>query len=231
MTDPLQPLLIVMAKEPRAGVTKTRLCPPLAPQQAADLYAALLADTLDFAIRLPQVQAAVAVTPPDGLEYFLARAMEGVAYYPVEGRDIGEVLDRVLTAALAEGHPAAIAIHSDGPTFPPSVIAEALDALESHDLVLGPCDDGGYHLIGLKRACRQLFQGIEWSTPRVTEQTLERARTLGLDVHLLPVAMDVDTAEDLARLTAQLDKDLAERMPHTAAVLARYMRGFSENRS
>jgi rSAM/selenodomain-associated transferase 1 len=208
-----------MAKRPRRGSTKTRLCPPLTPAQAVDLYSALLADTITFVTGLPDVQPAIAVTPAQDLDYFVARARGGMALYPVEGRDIGGVLDRVLTTALAEGHPKAMAIHSDGPTFRPEVIAEAIGALETQDVVLGPCDDGGYYLVGLKRACPQLFEGIEWSTPRVTQQTLARARQRGLAVHLLPEAMDVDTGDDLARLSKRLGErgDLKNRLPHTRA--------------
>lgn len=178
----MQPILIIMAKQPRTGSTKTRLCPPLTPGQAADLYSALLADTIAFVTGLADVQPAIAVTPADGLNYFLDRTGEGVVLYPVEGRDIGEALDRVLATALAEGHPKALAIHSDGPTFQPEVIGEAIAVLDTHDVVLGPCDDGGYYLVGLKRACRQLFRRIAWSTPLVTAQTLARAGRQGLAV-------------------------------------------------
>ncbi|MBI3760545.1 MAG: TIGR04282 family arsenosugar biosynthesis glycosyltransferase [Chloroflexi bacterium] len=208
-----------MAKVPRAGTTKTRLCPPLTPEQAADLYGALLEDTLDFVAGLPGIQPAIAVTPPEDAAYFRNRALDGMRLYPVEAGDVGEALDRSLTTALAEGHPKALAIHSDGPTFSPKVIAEAIEALEARDVVIGPCDDGGYYLIGLKRACEPLFRGIEWSTSRVTGQTLERAAGLGLGTYLLPGAMDVDTAEDLARLTAKLRDGSLDGLRRTRALL------------
>ena len=216
----MRPIVIVMAKAPRAGETKTRLCPPLTAQQAAGLYSALLADTLEFVLHLQDVQPAVAVTPPDGITYFLECVRHGVRLYPVAGRDIGEVLHRVLATAFGEGYPKAIAIHSDGPTFPPGVVGQAMTALDAHDVVLGPCDDGGYYLVGLKRACAPLFEGIEWSTPRVISQTIARAEQLGLATYLLPAASDVDTADDLARLAGWLSRDGQGRMPHTRAFLS-----------
>ena len=82
--------------------------------------------------------------------------------------------------------------------------ARALELLGERDCVLGPAADGGYYLIALRRPCPALFEGIDWGTPRVLEQTVDRLRQAGLSLHLLPVWYDVDTPDDLAFLRGDL---------------------------
>jgi glycosyltransferase A (GT-A) superfamily protein (DUF2064 family) len=105
-----------------------------------------------------------------------------------------------------DGHPGAIAIDSDSPTLPMEYVVEGARVLESDaaDLVLGPCDDGGYYFVGLRAPQPALFEGIPWSTREVLLLTLEKARRLGLRLHLLSQWFDVDTESDLRRLHAQL---------------------------
>ncbi len=87
-------------------------------------------------------------------------------------------------------------------------------------MVLGPSEDGGYYLIGLKRPCPELFQGIAWSTGRVLAQTVERAEALGLSVALTPPWYDVDTASDLDRLRNELASLPAGALLHTRRFFA-----------
>ena len=122
----------------------------------------------------------------------------------------------MLSRLLATGYSPAIALNSDGPTLAFQNLLCALERLRDADVVLGPSEDGGYYLIGLKKAQPGLFQGIDWSTKRVTVQTLARAEDLGLAVAMLPQWYDVDAAADLWRL---LD-DLA-RLPGDVAPNAR----------
>jgi glycosyltransferase A (GT-A) superfamily protein (DUF2064 family) len=105
---------------------------------------------------------------------------------------------------LADGHPAALIVGCDSPTVPVAHIAEAAGALAAGavDVAIGPAEDGGYYLIGLRRAQPALFADISWSTDRVMEQTMARAREIGLRVHLLPRGLDIDTPPDLDRLLA-----------------------------
>ncbi|MBU1750589.1 MAG: TIGR04282 family arsenosugar biosynthesis glycosyltransferase [Chloroflexi bacterium] len=208
------PALVIMAKQPAVGQTKTRLCPPLTPAQAAALYEALLRDTIELVAGLDGVRLAVAVTPPEATDYF-RRIAQGAHLLPVAGADIGDCLDQVLSELLATGHPRAIALNSDGPTLPVAYLRQAVASLNGADVVLGPSEDGGYYLIGLKQPQPGLFRDIAWSTELVMPQTLARAEALGLRVALLPPWYDVDTAADLDRLRAELADLPTDVLPHS----------------
>lgn len=125
---------------------------------------------------------------------------------PQQGADLGDRMAALLDGLLAEGHPAAVVMGADSPTLPMAWVAEAVCALRDHtaDLALGPADDGGYYLIGLRAPCPRLFRDVPWSTADVARVTLERAREAGFRVHLLPRCFDVGTAADLRRLEAPL---------------------------
>ncbi len=210
-----EPALVIMAKRPAVGKTKTRLCPPLTPTEAAALYEALLRDTIELASGLEGVQLAIAVTPPEATDFFRQIGPPDAILLPVAGKDIGDCLNQVLSRLLANGHSQAIALNSDGPTLPAMYLQQAIARLNSVDVVLGPCEDGGYYLIGLKQSRPELFQDIDWSTERVTAQTLTQAESLELSVALLPSWHDVDTPADLERLQAELALLPAETLPHT----------------
>ena len=209
------PALVIMAKEPAVGRTKTRLCPPLRLEQAAALYEALLRDTIDRAAGLEGVQLAVAVTPAEALNTFRPWCPPDTLLLPVTGADIGDCLNQVLSLLLSRGYAGAMALNSDGPTLPIEQLRQAVARLDRADVVLGPGEDGGYYLIGLKEQHPGLFQGIDWSTERVAAQTLEKAGILGLCVSLLPTWYDVDTAADLVRLRAEVATLPANAVPHT----------------
>jgi hypothetical protein len=194
-----------MAKEPAAGRTKTRLCPPLSPSDAARLYEALLHDTIALVARRPGVRLAVAVTPPSAVGVFRLRLPHDALLLPVEGQDIGACLSQATAHLFAAGFSRVMALNSDGPTLPGAYLGRAGALLGCHDVVLGPSEDGGYYLVGLRHPAPGLFQGIAWSTSRVMAQTIDRAAALGLSVALLPPWYDVDTAADLTRLRAELD--------------------------
>jgi rSAM/selenodomain-associated transferase 1 len=213
------PALVIMAKEPAVGRTKTRLCPPLTLVQAAALYEALLRDTIRLAAGVEGVELAVALTPPGATERFGSWTPPGTLLLPVSGADIGECLDRVLTSLLAAGHAGAMALNSDGPTLPAAHLRQALASMEEADVVLGPGEDGGYYLVGLREPHPELFYDIDWSTDRVLPQTLDRARTMGLKVSLLPPWYDVDTASDLERLRAEVATLPPDAVPHTRRFL------------
>jgi hypothetical protein len=195
------------------------MCPPLEPAEAAALYGAMLQDTIEAAARLDGVQLAIAVTPPEATEEFRPMSPPDALLLPVAGADIGDCLHQVLVHLLAEGHPKAIAIDSDSPTLPAGYLHQAVALLDEADVVLGPCEDGGYYLIGLKQSQPELFRGIAWSTAQVTAQTLARAEALGLTVALLPAWYDVDVAADLDRLQGELAFLPDEALRHTRRFL------------
>jgi rSAM/selenodomain-associated transferase 1 len=212
--------LIVVAKEPVPGTTKTRLCPTLTSGEAAELYHCLLLDTLDLMARLENADHTVAYTPASARGYFESLAPDGFRLVPQQGADLGERLANALARHFDLGYRRVAIMNSDGPTLPLACLQEAFAALERADIVLGPGHDGGYYLIGMKRLHPELFQGIAWSTEQVIPQTLAICRQLGLVVHELPEWYDVDVAADLDRLRRDLARDPASA-PRTGAFLER----------
>jgi rSAM/selenodomain-associated transferase 1 len=214
----MQRTLIVVAKRPAAGQTKTRLCPPLSGDSAAALYECFLRDTLDITRAVPGIARAIGYLPEHADGYFRALAPD-MALMPQRGADLGERLDHLLTDALLVGAGQAVVMDSDSPTLPAAYIAQAFRALDgAADVALGPCDDGGYYLIGLKRPQPRLLREVPMSTPYVVRDTLTLAERLGLQVALLPLWYDVDTVAELGRLRAEL-RDLP-------AAQARWTRSF-----
>lgn len=210
--------LILMAKEPRVGSTKTRLCPPLTFEQAAYLYEALLHDTIVMASSLKDIDLAIAVTPPESTPYF-ERVAPNSILVPVDCQDIGQCLSIVLSHLLKMGYSKSMALNSDGPSLPIEYVQQAVSSLDDHDLVIGPSEDGGYYLVGLKEMHAQIFTDIEWSTSRVLMQTLAKCETLELKVDLLPSWYDIDTAADIERLRKELGTLPTHTLSHTRALL------------
>ena len=220
MAEQKAPIAVaIMAKAPRAGDVKTRLCPPLSPAQAADLGRAFLLDKIAQLRALPGITPAIAFTPENERALF-AQLAPGFTLVPQRGDDLGARLHGTLDALLGLGHAAALAIDSDTPTLPLEFLRQAVEVAGAGtaDVVLGPTEDGGYYLIGLRRARRELFEGIPWSTSAVLDATLARARASGLRTARLPAWFDVDTPADLERLRAALDA-----APDTAAQTRRLL--------
>jgi rSAM/selenodomain-associated transferase 1 len=191
--------LLVVAKQPAPRQTKTRLCPPLTPVQAAELYDCFLRDTLDTMREIPGVRRVIGFLPEDAQGYFnqLAPDMELVCQ---RGTSLGERLDHLLTDALASGSQQAVVMDSDSPTLPATYISQAFEQLAEADVVLGPTQDGGYYLIGVKQPQPHLLRDVQMSTPQVLSDTLALAEDSGLVVSLLPDWYDVDTIADLHHL-------------------------------
>jgi hypothetical protein len=215
----IEPIVAIVAKAPRAGEVKTRLCPPLAPDEAAALHHAFLGDTVELVAGMSGARGALVFTPAVDEGYFsgLAPAFVRVAQ---QGRDLGARLHHAFGALFATGAPAVVAIGADAPTLPAMFIADALARLTDRhaDVVLGPTDDGGYYLVGMTRVHPALFDAIPWSTPAVLDTTLARADEVGLDVSLLPSWFDVDLPADLGRLESSLG-DSSVSAPRTRAML------------
>jgi hypothetical protein len=201
------PVLVVMAKEPRIGSVKTRLAAELGDAAALELYRAFLLDKVDQVRAVRGARAAVAFAPPDAAGRMRDLLGPDLELVPQRGADLGERLANVTKDLLAAGAPAVILVDSDTPTLPLELLEEAARAIASSevDVVLGPASDGGYYLIGLRAARRELFEGVAWSTHRVLSQTLAAAEREGLRVHLLQSWYDVDEPADLDRLAAQLE--------------------------
>jgi rSAM/selenodomain-associated transferase 1 len=196
--------LIVVAKEPVPGQTKTRLCPPLTPDSAADLYRCLLLDTFALMQRLETVDHSLAYTPASARDFFARLLPNGFHLVPQQGADLGERLSNALGEHFQLGYRRVVIMNSDGPTLPLAYLQLAFSGLDCADVTLGLGHDGGYYLIGLKQLHPELFQGIAWSTEQVIPQTLAVCRRLRLAVHQLPEWYDVDVAADLERLRRDL---------------------------
>ena len=195
--------LLVVAKQPAPGQTKTRLCPPLSPSQAADLYDCFLRDTLDTMRKVPGVQRMIGFLPEDAHPYFHQIAPD-MGLVSQRGASLGERLDHMLTEALAGGPQKAVVMDSDSPTLPADYIIQAFERLADADVVLGPTNDGGYYLIGLKQPQPHLLRQVQMSTPHVLKDTLSLAESSGLTVSLLPAWYDVDTIADLHKLDSEI---------------------------
>jgi rSAM/selenodomain-associated transferase 1 len=200
--------LAVMTKVPRAGQVKTRLAPPLTPEEAADLNICFLRDTASAIAQACGANArGVGVYTPVGSEEaysdILPTEFELLAQ---RGVGFGERLGFAAVDLFQCGFSSVCLIDSDSPTVSRDMYAKAVDLLSDRDdrLVLGPSDDGGYYLIGMKHDRPQLFERIDWSTERVFDQTMDRARELSLPVSLLPTGYDVDDAAALRRLCDEL---------------------------
>ncbi|WP_244424744.1 TIGR04282 family arsenosugar biosynthesis glycosyltransferase [Methylobacterium nodulans] len=224
-----------MAKAPQPGRSKTRLCPPLAPEEAAALSAAFLHDTtrnVAEAAATAPIAPYAAYAPAGAEDLVRAGIAPGTALVLADGSPpmpegvdgFGRCLLQAIDGMLAEGHEAACVLSSDCPTLPTALLVEAARLLlEPGDrAVLGACADGGYYLLGLKARHPEMFSCIAWSTASVAEATRARARGLGLDLVELPPWYDVDDAASLACLRAERNGYAA---PATRAVLARLDRG------
>jgi hypothetical protein len=213
-------VIVIMAKQPQAGKTKTRLYPLISPQQAADLYQALLLDTIVLAADQTWTDLALAITPLDSRPYFETITPAGTLLLPVDGADIGACLAKALQLAFEKGYRKALALNSDGPSLPAMYLRQAKRSLLQADLVLGPGEDGGYYLVGMKQLYPKLFEGIAWSTEKVLAQTMERAASQGLRTDLTQAWYDVDTPADLLRLQAEIESLPVNRLQHTRRFLA-----------
>ena len=212
--------LLVIAKRPMPGQTKTRLCPPLSAEQAALLYECFLRDTLDVARAVPGITRHIAYLPHNESDFFRQLAPD-FDLVPQVGASLGDRLDNALAHCLSNGFDQAVIMDSDSPTLPPEYVKRAFDLLDGAEVTLGPCDDGGYYLIGLKQPQPHILRPVQMSTPNVLRDTLVLAEQAGLQVALLPPWYDVDTMEDLRRVETELSTSADHTAKHTQEFLKR----------
>ncbi len=209
--------LIVVAKRPAPGKTKTRLSPPLTPELASALYECFLFDTLD---RMRQVDDALRVIAYlDEPDYF-QRIAPDFELIPQEGHDLGSRLDNALTHYLSRGCDRVIIMDSDSPTLPSAYLTQGFRILsDGADVVLGPCDDGGYYLIGIKKPAPRLLREVHMSTPTVAAETMALAKEEGLNLATLPTWYDIDDVESLSRLIQEIEELDSANVEHTRRFL------------
>lgn len=191
----MNPALLVMAKEPRPGRVKTRLCPPCTHDQAADLAAAALADTLAV---VGETHAGRRVLVLDGTpgEW----VPDGFEVLPQRGDGLAERLE----AAFEDAGAPALLVGMDTPQLEPTALEDGLAALrDGFDAVLGASHDGGYWTIGLRRADARVFAGIPMSEDHTGSAQRTRLAELSLSVVDLPALRDVDTLADARAVAAE----------------------------
>jgi uncharacterized protein len=204
----------IFARAVLPGKTKTRLIPALGPGGAAQFHQALVSDALGKVAGLKGKTACYLYTAGGSLpKGIVPRAFECRRQ---QGRDLAQRLQRAFTQLLRQ-HPRVVVIGTDSPILAPSVLRQALEELRAVDSVLGPCPDGGYYLIGLRKTCRGLFSGLSLGTEFAFGDTLGSLLSHGLSCSVLEPCPDVDRPEDLAALKKSLVKNPAARrlMPQT----------------
>jgi uncharacterized protein len=232
--------IAVMAKAPVPGRVKTRLVPPLTHEAAVALSRSFLRDITENirrAARERPIRGCVAYAPAGSEALFDGALAPGTGFVLADGstdmpprvQGFGRCLLHAAQTLFAQGYGAVCLLNSDSPTLPTALLAQAAQALAAAGdrVVLGPADDGGYYVIGMKAPHRHLFEDIAWSTDRVADQTRERARALGLHVVELATWYDVDDRAALLRLvrgvaSAAAGDDLPPyAAPATAACIER----------
>jgi rSAM/selenodomain-associated transferase 1 len=209
--------LSIMCKTPIAGESKTRLSPPLYPQECAAISSCFIRD-LAMTVQSLVAEgdaAGCAVYTPAGSEAALRPLLpEAFRLVLQRGTGLGTRLLNATSDLLDTGFGGVVLINSDSPTLPKEILRRAIQAVRKGDNVtLSPALDGGYTLIGLSHPHARLFEDIPWSTPQVYAKTLARAAEIRLPVVNLPGWYDIDDARSLAMLI----DEIAGRRPHFAA--------------
>ncbi len=214
--------LVIFAKAPIPGQVKTRLCPPLTPDEAATLHGSFVLDTLERTktavgkLKL-QMDRHLACTPSSTHVFFkIMEERQGVKLIDQIGDDLGARMHEAVETMVLRGYRRTIIIGTDVPTVPIEYFRQALTLLDSHDLVIGPALDGGYYLIGLSKPVPKLFVDMPWSTDQVMKLTQERAAVLGLKAALIQPWRDVDTLVDLEALIESCNAE-AKKPKHERA--------------
>lgn len=193
--------LIIFTRYPEPGTTKTRLIPALGAEGAAKLQQQMTEQKLAEALQLQSsYPILIEVHFTGGNQQLMQDWLGNIIYKQQSEGDIGCRMAAAFQSAFEAGINRVVLIGIDCPDLNAALMAEAFQALKTHDLVLGPAQDGGYYLIGLNQLNSELFIGISWSTAKVLQQTQNIAQKLQLSVSYLPILSDIDRPEDLAYL-------------------------------
>jgi len=225
----------IFCKTPAAGFSKTRLSPPLRPEECGVLSACFIRDlaTTIHGLCLDGGVMPYAVYTPAGTEKALRALLPARFRLLLQcGGDFGTRLCRAAADLLSDGHAGVILVNADSPTLPASILRFAVAAVRGNDaVVLSPAIDGGYTLIGLSRPHPRVFADIPWSTPKVHHLTMERAAEIGVPVINVPGWYDVDDKQTLHLLEAELaGEQLSFSLPGVKGADAPATRRFLEHR-
>ena len=197
--------LVIMAKAPIVGKVKTRLCPPLGAQSAALLHESFIRDAFEKASSVPDAETVMAYGPRGTASFFRETACDADGYILQRGSHLGERISNCFDR-LSERGRSVVVMGADSPTLPARCLELAFDVLDTGraDTVLGPTSGGGFYLVGLLSPQPKLFGDVVWSGPNVAAASVEKAKELGLRMHLLPEWYHVDRSVHLAHLRAEL---------------------------
>ena len=223
MSQPRAPrgVIIVFAKAPRPGQVKTRMSPPLTPEQAAGLYSQLLLDVLEVTGELAprlELEPVLAVHPPEACAELADLAPTPFRVVPQRGASLSQRMAHAVAEAAAAGARRILLRGSDSPLLDEAIVKRALAALEHFDLAVCPDRDGGYSLIGLRGPAPGIFSH-PMSTASALEDTLENAASLGLRVDVQDASFDLDRAGDLDLLARARSPATARLCGRTLAYL------------
>jgi rSAM/selenodomain-associated transferase 1 len=210
-------VLVIMAKAPRLDTVKTRLAASLSPEAAIAFYRCLLGDTLALARSLSHVEVAI-MCPDSDVNELAQLAGNEASVVAQKGEGLAAGLTSVFVHFAQDHQRRTIAFNSDSPHLPRSVLEDAFAALAAHDVVVGPTHDGGYYLVGAKASHPTLFARDGMGTSSALESLLARARALQLSIGFVDPFYDIDVADDLTRLAAEL-RQAPEKAPRTAVWL------------
>ena len=218
--------LVIMAKAPKPGMVKTRLNDSLPSPAVTALYRCLLEDTLTLAKSLTSVEVAVMcpVSDQDQLAGLLGNKVPVVAQ---QGDGLAAGLTSVFRHFTAAGQHHVIAFNSDSPHLPPPILDSAFELLATCDVVVGPTHDGGYYLVGAKQAHPLLFEGDGMGTTSALDRLLTRTKVLELSTGFTEPFYDVDVANDLIRLAAEL-RLVPAKAPRTADWFAEWRHAIAQ---
>lgn len=213
------PAVAIFARAPTSGKVKTRLAPLLGPKGAAELQAALISDAIRKVSRLaPKVTLYFFLS---GRHFPASRSISPFRLAWQQGADLGERLEKAF-GRLLKRHRRAVVIGTDSPTMPLRTLRQALRELKLCDGVLGPCPDGGFYLIGLRRLAGTLFGGVCWGSAFAFRDTLRNLLRAGLSCSILEPIEDLDRPEDLRLLRRELARSL--RAPRLAPATWRFLK-------
>lgn len=213
--------LVLFAKPPVRGAAKTRLAAAIGADAAALVAEALLADTLTLCetIGSPRPELVLAFT--DDRSYFAGVVSHRWRLLRQEGAHLGERLENALAALRPSSDDATVFVGMDAPHLPQEFLRRAFDALREFDTVLGPCEDGGYYLVGVRGIWpRGILAGVRWSTEHALDDTRAAFENAGLGCATLPEWYDIDDVESLRPLAADLETLPPDALPHVRAALA-----------
>ena len=189
-------VLMIFLKYPEPGKVKTRLAGSIGDEQAC-LYYRDFVETIFKNTRSFNYVRHVFYSPKDKSKEIENWLGSQEVYCEQEGECLGERQANAFEEAFSQGAAKVVVIGTDNPLISNDVVNEAMNFLEINDIVIGPCTDGGYYLLGMKKINDNLFMGVEWSTDKVLEQLLHNTGNIGLSVGVLKESFDVDTVEDL----------------------------------